>query len=306
MQRVIERILNLLAFLLTVGRPVSADEIRYTVAGYDQDTDEAFRRTFERDKDLLRRLGVPLRLDFTDRWEVEQGYVVTPEEYALPDPGLSDEERAALLMASRVARLGGETTAQTALLKLGGAPFAADGDPLGADLGADPERLGDLFGAIVESRTVKFRYSGSSRTVKPLGLAHRMGHWYLVGIAGKERRTFRVDRIEGLSVGGRAGAFQRPPGFRVRDAVPGAPWEAGADRVTATVRFDADVAWWARRQLAGRADLADEPDGSLTARIPVASPEAFIGWLLGFEARAVLVDPPELRQRLVAHVRGDA
>lgn len=70
MQRVVERILNLLAFLLTVNRAVTADEIRHTVAGYDQETDVAFRRTFERDKDLLRSLGVPLRLVFTDRWEV--------------------------------------------------------------------------------------------------------------------------------------------------------------------------------------------------------------------------------------------
>lgn len=306
MQRVIERILNLLAFLLTVGRPVSAEDIRYTVAGYDQDTDEAFRRTFERDKDLLRRLGVPLKLAFTDRWEVEQGYVVSPDEYALDDPGLEDDERAALWMASRVARLGGETTAQTALLKLGGAPFAADGDPLAADLAADPDRLGDLFGAIVDRRTVAFGYGGKPRTVKPLGLAHRMGHWYLVALTGKERRTFRVDRMERIEIGARPGAFTPPAGFRVRDAVPGAPWEAGADPVTATVRFDADVAWWARRQLGSRATLTDDADGSLLAEIPVASPDGFIGWILGFEARAEIVAPADLRRRLVDHVAAGA
>ena len=61
MNRVIERVLNLLAFLLTSSRPVTADEIRHTVAGYDQETDEAFRRTFERDKDELRALGVTIR-----------------------------------------------------------------------------------------------------------------------------------------------------------------------------------------------------------------------------------------------------
>jgi proteasome accessory factor B len=80
MHRVIERILNLLAFLLTVGRPVTAEEIRNTVNGYGQPSDEAFRRTFERDKDLLRQLGVPLRLEHTDAWEVEQGYVVSPDQ----------------------------------------------------------------------------------------------------------------------------------------------------------------------------------------------------------------------------------
>ena len=86
-QNVIERILNLLAFLLTTDHPVSAEEIRYTVAGYGDKSDEAFRRTFERDKDLLRQIGVPLELEATDLFEVEFGYVIPDEEYALVDPG---------------------------------------------------------------------------------------------------------------------------------------------------------------------------------------------------------------------------
>ena len=92
MQRVIERILNLLAFLLTVDRPVTADEIRHTVAGYDRDSDAAFHRTFERDKELLRNLGIPIEREATDVFEVEFGYVVDDRRYALEDPGLTDEE----------------------------------------------------------------------------------------------------------------------------------------------------------------------------------------------------------------------
>ena len=99
MHKVIERILNLLAFLLTAGRPVTAEEIRTTVAGYDQPSDDAFHRMFERDKDLLRRLGIPLDLEPTDGWQVEHGYKVDPAAYALPDPGLTDDERAALWLA---------------------------------------------------------------------------------------------------------------------------------------------------------------------------------------------------------------
>ena len=107
MQKVIERILNLLAFLLTAARPVTADEIRMTVAGYDQDSDDAWRRMFERDKDLLRRLGIPLETLPTDAWGVEHGYAVPRGRYALPDPDLSDEERTALWLAAKVVRLGG-------------------------------------------------------------------------------------------------------------------------------------------------------------------------------------------------------
>lgn len=304
MQRVIERILNLLAFLLTVGRPVTADEIRHTVAGYDRDTDEAFRRTFERDKDLLRGLGVPLRMDFTDRWEVEQGYVVRPDEYGLPDPGLSDEERAALWLASGMARLGGGSVAPGVILKLGGGASAPTADPLSADLGTDAEILGSLFGAIIERRTIGFRYRDHRRGVAPLGLVHRMGHWYLVADVRGETRTYRVDRITDLEVGATREAFSRPEGFRASDGFPDAPWEAGQEDVAAVVRFAPTMAWWARRQLPPDTTVVDNADGSLTAHLQVASTAAFIGWLIGFEDGAELEGPSSLRKKFIAHVRG--
>jgi proteasome accessory factor B len=305
MQRVIERILNLLAFLLTSGRPATAEEIRYTVAGYDQEGDEAFRRTFERDKDLLRRLGIPLLLAPTDAWEVEQGYVVRADEYALPDPGLTDEERAALWLAAQVVRLGGQAPEPAALFKLGGAPPAGAGDPIGADLGEASGDLAELFAAVTEARLASFAYRGKRRRVLAYGLVHRRGHWYLVGPhAGEGQvRAFRVDRMEDLRVGSRQGAFSRPAGFRAGDAVPEVPWEAGEDAVQVTVRFDAGVAWWARRQLTGTAEVVEEADGSVVACFPVAGLEAFIGWMIGFEDAAEVLAPLEVRQSLMAHVQ---
>jgi len=306
MQRVIERILNLLAFLLTVGRPVTAEEIRHTVAGYGQEGDEAFRRTFERDKDLLRSLGIPLRLVFTDRWEVEQGYLVPKDEYALVDPGLTDEERAALGLAAQVVRIGGLASEPAALFKLGGAPPAGSGEPVGADLGAASADLPLLFAAAAEAREVAFTYLGKARRVRPYGLVHRRGHWYLVGPPAGETavRTFRVDRLEALRLGNRPQAFSRPAGFRAADAIPEAPWEGGEEEVEVMVRFDREVAWWARRQLTAAAAVVEEPGGSLVARLPVRAVGAFIGWMVGFEDAAEVLEPTEVRQRLLAHVEG--
>jgi proteasome accessory factor B len=304
MQRVIERILNLLAFLLTAGRPVTAAEIRHTVAGYDQEGDEAFRRTFERDKDLLRHLGIPLHLAFTDCWEVEQGYVVPQEEYALADPGLTDDERAALWLAAQVVRIGGLAAEPAALFKLGGAAPAGSSEPVGADLGSASDDLPNLFTAVTEAREVAFSYLGKARRLQPYGLVHRRGHWYVVGppVGEAAARTFRVDRLAGLRLGTRAGAFQRPPRFRASEAVPEAPWEAGEAAVEVTVRFDRKVAWWARRQLTAGALVTEEPDGALTARLPVAAVDAFIGWMIGFEDAAEVLGPPEVRRRLLEHL----
>ncbi len=303
MQRVIERILNLLAFLLTAQRPVTADEIRMTVAGYDQASDEAWRRMFERDKDLLRRLGIPLELRPTDAWEVEHGYVVEPSDYALPDPGLSDEERAALWLAAQVVRIGGQASGPDALFKLGGAPVTASGEPLAADLGADQEALGVAFGAVADRRHLAFRYRDRPRVVAPYGLVHRRGHWYLVGPEAArpdEIKVFRLDRAADLTAGDGAGVFERPAGFRASDTIPKAPWEAGQEDLEARVVFDPEIAWWARRQLGAGSTITERPDGGIEVVTPVASPDAFIGWVLGFDDAAEIVAPPELRERLLA------
>ncbi len=309
MQNVIERILNLLAFLLTVQRPVSADEIRVTVAGYDRSSDEAFRRMFERDKDLLRQLGIPLQMRPTDAWEVEYGYVVPADQYALGDPGLTDEERAALWLAAQVVRIGGQATGPEALFKLGGAPIGGAVEPLAADLGAESDLLGDAFLAVAERRWVGFEYRGSRRLVAPYGLVHRRGHWYLVGPERSNERlvkAFRFDRAADLIVGDEPGQFERPARFRASDAIPQAPWEAGSDDIVADVVFDADLAWWARRQLSGRVEAKVEDDGTLRVSMPVANVDAFLAWMLSFDDRAEILGPPELRDAFVTRLTGSA
>ena len=308
MQKVVERILNLLAFLLTSDRPVTAESIRDTVAGYDQSSDEAWRRMFERDKELLRQIGIPLELQPTDVWEVEFGYVVPKDRY-LPDLGLTDEERTALWLASTVVRIGGQAPGADALIKLGGAPIAAAGEPLAADLGEDGGELATAFAAVSDRRRLQFSYRDKRREMMPYGLVHRRGHWYVVGAETLDADTvkaFRLDRASDLTAGNAIGAFERPDGFRASDAIPQAAWEAGADDMTATVRFDASVAWWARRQLTGRSRVEEAADGSLTVSLPVANPDAFIGWLVGFDDHVELLTPVDLRERFVARVRGAA
>lgn len=305
MQKVIERILNLLAFLLTTNRPVTAEEIRMTVAGYDQGSDEAWRRMFERDKDLLRQLGIPLTLAPLDAFEVDFGYVVPREDYSLPDPGLSDEERTALWLAAQVVRIGSDAAEPAAIFKLGGAPGPATGEPLGANLGAHDDDLAEAFLAVSERRSVEFTYRDRRRTVSPYGLVHRRGHWYVVGPEKDDDniKVFRLDRATDVRAGEQPSVFSRPAGFSAADSIPEAPWETGADDMEATVRFDADMAWWARRQITGRATVDEHDDGSITARLPVSNPDAFVGWVLAFEDRAVIESPPELRSMLVSRVR---
>lgn len=299
MQNVVERVLNLLIYLLESAVPVTSNDIRNTVHGYADQSDEAFHRMFERDKQVLRRLGVPLKLEAIDAWEIDEGYTVDPDEYAIPDPGLNQEERAALSVAAKMVRLGGTEAGVGAIIKLGGMEHGAGLEPLGADLGEGVEVLGELFGAITERRTVHFTYRGHLRPVDPYGIAHRRGHWYLVGRTPEGERMYRVDRIEGLVVGDQPGAFNKPKGFDIRALVDAQPWEAGYDpEVEATVSFASDVAWWAARSLG-----LPEPDAELTTTVKVSNREAFVGWLLSFGAYARVLDPPEMKEAVAGRVR---
>ena len=109
-----------------------------------------------------------------------------------------------------------------------------------------------------------------------------------------------------LSIGEEPGVFTRPKGFRVDQSIPDAPWEAGGDDLTAEVVFGSEVAWWARRQLSANAQVTESKDGSLLVKLPVANPDAFIGWILGFVDEAEVVGPPDLRERLLVRVEGES
>src|SRR5258707_3882855 len=88
---------------MAARRPMTIAQIAANVAGYDgaDVDDDAFRRKFERDKETLRELGIPLVLSFTDPlFEDEQGYLIPRRDYALPDIDLDPDEAAPLGLAA--------------------------------------------------------------------------------------------------------------------------------------------------------------------------------------------------------------
>ncbi len=304
MRNVLERLINLLAMLLTATRPLLADEIRRTIPGYSEGSDDAFHRMFERDKDLLRKVGIPLEMRFTDAWEVEKGYFVDPARYKMADPGLTDEERAALFIAAQIVRVGGEVAAPEAILKLGGTRLTGAIEPFSADLGAEAETLGQLFEAVVERRVVTFTYRRETRRVAPYGIGHRRGHWYVVGRTANGQRTYRLDRMEAIQLGEDAGAFERPSDFDLRAALDA--WDLSKETDSkALIRFAPEVAWWATRQLGGIVGQTGA-DGAITVEVPVTNVGSFVGWVLTFGDGAEVMAPPELRQAVINRVRSVA
>src|SRR2546427_12134334 len=81
-------------------RPITPEEIRTKIPGYGG-SDVAFRRMFERDKEELREIGLPLERVGTDGWDAEEGYLIRRERAGLPELDLTADERAALLLAAQ-------------------------------------------------------------------------------------------------------------------------------------------------------------------------------------------------------------
>lgn len=306
----LERLVNLVAAFLDTPRPLTRAEIRTRVEGYSADN-EAFRRNFERDKDLLRQMGFPVVTEAPDPGHPEDiGYRIPREMYELPDPGLDESELAALRLAASAVQLEGDWGADAvvrALRKLGGAVTdGRTGDPMVPEkltgLAALPaeETAATVFAAVGERRRVQFRYRGEDRLVDPWRLSFHRGHWYLSGLdhGRSEERLFRLDRVEGsLSATGPAGAFARPG---TPQTAPPPPWRMGEEpEQRAVLLVDADQSVWARQALGDDTVRDERPDGSVVFEVAVTSAAAFRSFVLGYLEHAEILGPPALRQGLI-------
>ena len=126
----IERLMNLVIALLSTRQFLTAEKIRDSVAGYNDSANyEAFSRMFERDKNELRDLGVPLETGLAGRFSTVEGYRINRNAYELPDVDLTSEESAAVAVAVQLWESPELiSAAQSALLKLRAAGVQVDSE----------------------------------------------------------------------------------------------------------------------------------------------------------------------------------
>lgn len=297
----LERLLKLLAVLLDTTQPLSAEDLRRRIGGYPENQ-ASFRRTFERDKDDLRSMGVNIRVAPVPATEPPlDGYIVDREEYAGQDPGLEPDELAALHLAAALVRV--DEVGDDAFWKLGGGGTgdSPDTPPVGT-VGASDD-AGILHTAIAERRVARFRYRDVDRELEPARLSFVQGKWY---VSGHDRsrdaeRVFRIDRIDGVITLGPSDAFERRP---ARGPEVTRTWELGDEvPVSAKVRIDADEALWARVNL--RPDEIEvAEDGSVIINMRVRNTDGFRDWLLKFLDNAEVLEPDHLRATIVDWLRG--
>jgi proteasome accessory factor B len=323
----VERLVNLVIALLSTRGYITAEKIRSSVAGYsDSASAEAFSRMFERDKNELRDLGIPLEVGRASAGDPCEGYRINRDAYSLAPVDLTPDEAAAVAVATQLWESPELITAtQGALLKLRAAGVDVDPDapvaiasPAGVPgLRGSEHVLGILLSAIDSRQAVQFPHRPSrtepyaTRTVEPWGVVTEKGRWYLVG-HDRDRdatRTFRLSRIApDVTPIDPPGAVTVPEGIDLRRIVaqtvtevsatpPGGPatvWVADG-RATALRR--------AGRPVGGR-QLGDR-DGEVI-ELDIRSTDQLARDIAGYGADALVLEPPSLRDDVLARLRGHA
>ena len=306
------RLVSLLLLLQTRGGMTAAaiaDELEVSV------------RTIHRDVEELSAAGVPI---FAERGP--HGGIRLVDGYRTRLTGMTADEAEALFLSGLpgpAAQLGLGTVVAAAQLKV----MAALPPELRSRASRLVERfhldatgwfqadepvphLATLSAAVWSGRRVHIasqRGPGTvDRTVGPLGLVLKGGVWYVVGLVDGQIRTYRGSRIASATV--RDEPFERPLDFDLASywTESSAAYERDAPTVDVTVRIPPDrldrlrtVVGDRAVETAARLDLAADAN-PMTLRIRLAWPDEVPGQLLAVGSSLEVVDPPAIRERLIA------
>lgn len=304
--------MNLTICLLVARTNLTKDRIRQAVEGYHDLSDEAFDRMFDRDKDELRVLGVPIEVAPVARgFEDEVGYRIQRDKFELPEITLDAEESAVVGLAARVwqhARLSSATS--RGLRKLKATGIDVDEQALAI---LEPQLISDepAFDAILEAVTdripigFEYRAGGATATTarrfEPWGIASWHGHWYVVGHdRDKEApRMFRVSRIVGtVTRMGAVGEVVPPPDLDVRKLVGGLAPNRPNSSATVRVRHGRGGSLRQRATAVRRLD-----DEWTEIDIPYASGSTLADELVSYGPDVAVVGPDDVRQAVLRRLR---
>lgn len=304
-----ERLVNLVILLLVAQTYVPKARIRESIQEYrDTPSDEAFEKKFERDKDELRALGIPIEVGSADRYfEDELGYRIRRDAFELPEITLEPDEVAVLGLAARVWQHAGlARSTSAALVKLRAAGHAVDDDVLDVvapTVPTDDPAFDPMLQATLSRTPVRFDYrkagelEARQRHLEPWGVVSAQDRWYVVGrdTDRGEPRLFRLSRVVGaVETAGRPGAYEVPEGTDVQELTRSLG--PTRDREEAVVLARTGAAQGLRRW--ARTVETDVRPGWDRIHLEHDGVDRFAPTVLAFGDAVVVEAPPALRQEV--------
>ena len=185
MKNVLRRAIELLN-LLSDNQNLTTENIKDSISDYRDLNQQAFRRSFERDKNLLRSFGYLIQYE-NDKWSYDKGYSLSG--YSIYESIIKSD------------KISSEKLINTYLyLKKYLSNSNYDNDK--------SEIISKILQSINEKRRVGFDYLDKYRKVKPQGLKYFDNKWYLAGEENGSLKTFNLDQIHNLKIGNKADLFQ--------------------------------------------------------------------------------------------------
>ena len=308
-----ERLVNLVVALVATEQGLTKDTILSSVSGYREQSGagaskDALEKMFERDKESLRRLGVPIETigDWADPDDLREArYRIPTAEYELPeDIVFTSAELALLNLAGGVwSESSMSDQARSGLRKIRALGMTVDEPIIGYSprISLRDPAFAALQQAIELSRVVTFGYlkpgerAPRTRRVQPLALVEYEGRWHVFGVdlgAGAER-TFLLQRVvddveitrENFDAALRDGAGER--------ALAGLT--AVAERSHALLEVTPGTE--AALRLSRRALPADQG-----IHVPFVDVHVFADELASYGPEVRVVEPAELRTQVIARL----
>lgn len=281
-------------------------------------------RTVYRDVEALSEAGVPI---YAERGP--HGGVRLVDGYRTRLTGLNEDEAQALFLSGLpgpAAELGLGTVVAAARLKvLAALPPELRArasrltqrfhlDAPGWFRPAEPvPHLETLAAAVWEERRVTVAYRRPDRIVDrsldPLGIVLKAGIWYLVATTDGQVRSYRVSRVEGVTV--TEERFQRPAGFDLvafwEEAI--AAYQESLPQIEAILRVRSSAIDWLATSIGdpawATATRQPDPAGEDWVRVMlrVETIESALADLLRLGPRVEVLEPQTLRQAVIDEAR---
>ena len=187
MKNVLKRCVSLLTLFNEKSIHLSTDYIKDNISEYRNLSDTAFKRSFERDKVLLREMGY--NLDYIkDKWTINEGYNLSGTAIISDIKKNEDVNFQKFLNTYHVIK-----------------NYLNSNNEIAENI----DYISKLNKSIIDKKRVSFNYQNKLRKVYPMGIKFFNNNWYLGAEENKKLKTFSLRKISNLKIGNKSDLHEK-------------------------------------------------------------------------------------------------